>query len=63
MNSSGDARNPVERLAEDFIDRKRRGERPTLQEYVDRHPANPGNHTMPVHFSCDFFLGSWLPHS
>ena len=38
MNTSGDARNPVERLAEEFIDRKRRGERPTLQEYLDRDP-------------------------
>jgi tetratricopeptide (TPR) repeat protein len=38
MDTSGDARNPVERLAEEFIDRKRRGERPTLQEYVDLHP-------------------------
>jgi eukaryotic-like serine/threonine-protein kinase len=38
MNTSGDARNPIERLAEEFIDRKRRGERPTLQEYVDLHP-------------------------
>src|SRR5215470_16037243 len=38
MNSSSDARNPVELLAEDFLDRKRRGEKPTLREYVERHP-------------------------
>ena len=38
MNSSDDTRNPVERLAENYLDRKRRGERPTLQEYMDRHP-------------------------
>ena len=38
MNSSSDARNPVELLAEDFLDRKRRGERPTLREYTERHP-------------------------
>ena len=38
MNASSGERNPVERLAEDFLERKRRGERPTLQQYVERHP-------------------------
>jgi eukaryotic-like serine/threonine-protein kinase len=38
MNSSSDARNPVELLAEEFLDRKRRGEQPTLREYLERHP-------------------------
>src|SRR5215469_11598074 len=38
MKTSSDARNPVELLAEDFLDRKRRGERPTLGEYLERHP-------------------------
>jgi serine/threonine protein kinase len=38
MNTSSDARNPVELLAEDFLDRRRRGEHPTLREYVERHP-------------------------
>jgi WD40 repeat protein/serine/threonine protein kinase len=38
MNTSGGERNPVELLAEEFLDRKRRGERPTLQEYLQRHP-------------------------
>ena len=42
MNSSSDARNPVELLAEDFLDRKRRGEKPTLREYVERHPELAG---------------------
>jgi serine/threonine protein kinase/WD40 repeat protein/Tfp pilus assembly protein PilF len=35
-------RNPVEILAEEFLDRYRRGERPTLTEYVDRHPELSG---------------------
>ena len=38
MNSSSDERNPVELLAEEFLDRKRRGEKPTLGEYIERHP-------------------------
>ena len=38
MKTSSGERNPVELLAEDFLDRKRRGERPTLQDYLDRHP-------------------------
>jgi WD40 repeat protein/Tfp pilus assembly protein PilF len=38
MSTSSDARNPVEVLAEDFLERKRRGEKPTLREYLDRHP-------------------------
>ena len=29
----------IEALAEDFLDRRRRGERPTLDEYVARYPA------------------------
>jgi hypothetical protein len=32
-------RNPVEVLAEEFLDRKRRGERPTLDDYCRRFPA------------------------
>ena len=31
-------REPVEVLAEDFVDRHRAGERPTIQEYVEAHP-------------------------
>jgi eukaryotic-like serine/threonine-protein kinase len=38
MITSSDDRNPVEFLAEEFLDRKRRGEHPTLREYVERHP-------------------------
>jgi serine/threonine protein kinase len=38
MPTSSDARNPVEALAEEFLDRKRRGEQPTLREYVGRYP-------------------------
>ena len=38
MNTSSDERNPVELLAEEFLDRKRRGEQPTLREYLERHP-------------------------
>src|SRR5207245_9261795 len=38
MSQSSDDRNPVERLAEEFLERHRRGEHPPLNEYVDRHP-------------------------
>src|SRR6478609_1833061 len=38
MSTSSDPRNPVEALAEEFLDRKRRGETPTVQEYVERYP-------------------------
>src|SRR5262249_60939893 len=38
MSTSSGERNPVELLAEDFLERKRRGERPTLQDYLERHP-------------------------
>jgi serine/threonine protein kinase/WD40 repeat protein len=35
---TSDERNPVEFLAEEFLDRVRRGERPRLGEYLERHP-------------------------
>ena len=38
MSESSDDRNPVEVLAEDFLARERRGDRPSLGEYVARHP-------------------------
>jgi WD40 repeat protein len=38
MSTSSEARNPVELLAEEFLDRKRRGEQPTLREYLEHHP-------------------------
>src|SRR5215475_6485608 len=37
MNESND-RNPVEELAEEFLERYRRGERPALSEYTRAHP-------------------------
>jgi hypothetical protein len=39
MNTSSDARNPVERLAEEFLERNRHGEQPSLREYLERYPA------------------------
>jgi hypothetical protein len=38
MTASSDERNPLEVLAEEFLDRQRRGERPTLDEYLERYP-------------------------
>jgi serine/threonine protein kinase len=38
MDSSDSDRNPVEELAEEFVARWRRGERPALSEYTDRYP-------------------------
>src|SRR5262249_25207208 len=38
MTASSDPRNPVEVLAEEFLDRKRRGEHPSLREYLQRYP-------------------------
>jgi serine/threonine protein kinase/WD40 repeat protein len=38
MSSSSAERNPVDRLAEEFAERFRRGERPSLTEYTDRYP-------------------------
>lgn len=38
MASSSNERNPVERLAEEFASRLRRGERPALSEYTARYP-------------------------
>src|SRR5687768_3893322 len=32
------AQDPVDALAEDFLRRRRLGERPTLEEYARRHP-------------------------
>ena len=47
MNTSSDARNPVEPLAEEFLIRKRRGEQPNLREYVERHPELAGEYRQP----------------
>jgi len=38
MNTSSSERNPVEELAEEFLERHRRGERPALTEYTARYP-------------------------
>ncbi|HEV3165388.1 MAG TPA: serine/threonine-protein kinase, partial [Isosphaeraceae bacterium] len=38
MTASSDERNPVEVLAEEFLDRKRHGETPSLREYIERYP-------------------------
>jgi serine/threonine protein kinase/WD40 repeat protein len=40
MKDSSAERNPVERLAEEFVERHRRGERPSLSEYTDRYPQH-----------------------
>jgi WD40 repeat protein/serine/threonine protein kinase/tetratricopeptide (TPR) repeat protein len=37
-DSTNSERHPVEALAEDFLDRFRRGERPALSEYTRKHP-------------------------
>src|SRR5690348_18289825 len=37
LSSSGKY-NRLDQLAEEFAERYRRGERPSLQEYADRHP-------------------------
>ena len=38
MSTSSDKRNPVEALAEEFLDRHRRGEPATPEEYAQAHP-------------------------
>src|SRR6516164_516452 len=42
MSSSSDERGPVGLLADEFLARCKRGERPTIQEYCDRHPELAG---------------------
>jgi WD40 repeat protein len=38
VRDSSSGRDPVEALAEEFVQRYRQGDRPTLQEYADRYP-------------------------
>jgi serine/threonine-protein kinase len=38
MSASSDERGPVNLLADEFLGRCKRGERPTIKEYCDRHP-------------------------
>jgi WD40 repeat protein/serine/threonine protein kinase len=40
MNHTDSERDPVEELAEDFLARHRRGERPSLTEYTERYPQH-----------------------
>src|SRR6516225_5007393 len=42
MSSSSDERGPVGLLADEFLARCKRGERPTIKEYCDRHPELAG---------------------
>ena len=42
MSSSSDERGPINLLADEFLARCKRGERPTIQEYCDRHPELAG---------------------
>jgi serine/threonine protein kinase/WD40 repeat protein len=42
MSAPSSDREPVERLAEEFAERYRRGERPSLTEYVQRYPDLAG---------------------
>jgi serine/threonine protein kinase/WD40 repeat protein len=39
MSAPTDARGPVELLADEFLSRCKRGEKPTIKEYCDRHPT------------------------
>jgi hypothetical protein len=39
MSSSASRSEAVLELAEEFLERYRRGQRPSLKEYIDRHPA------------------------
>src|SRR5437764_13305863 len=38
MTTPSDERGPVELLADEFLDRCKRGDRPTIKEYCVRHP-------------------------
>jgi hypothetical protein len=38
MKGMSDERDPVEQLAEEFLERHRRGEQPDLSQYVERYP-------------------------
>src|SRR5436190_10032011 len=42
MTTEGSARDPVDELAEDFVARYRRGERPSVTEYARRYPELAG---------------------
>ena len=38
MDASSTDRDPVELLADEFLERRRRGESPTIGEYAEKHP-------------------------
>src|SRR5688572_14304285 len=42
MSESSADRDPLERLAEEFVARYRAGERPSLTEFAERHPELAG---------------------
>jgi serine/threonine protein kinase/WD40 repeat protein len=42
MNPPSSERDPVERLAEEFLERYRRGDRPDLSAFIDAHPELAG---------------------
>ena len=42
MSASASSADPLGRLADEFLERYRRGERPALTEYTDRHPELAG---------------------
>src|SRR5262249_10295677 len=42
MSTSSDVREPVEMLAEEFVARTRRGEKPTPEEYCEKYPHLAG---------------------
>jgi serine/threonine protein kinase/tetratricopeptide (TPR) repeat protein len=42
MPASDDSQSPVELLADEFLARCKRGEKPTIKEYCDRHPELAG---------------------
>ncbi len=39
MDTTSSGRDPIEALADEFLARRRRGERPTVEEYAARYPA------------------------
>src|SRR5262249_30885069 len=42
VSNQPSGRDPIDRLAEDFVARYRRGERPSPREYAERHPELAG---------------------
>jgi serine/threonine protein kinase len=40
MDSTSDLHGPVELLADEFLDRRKRGERPSIGEYCEKHPEH-----------------------